>query len=692
MKSAAARSPSRRSSPPPPHRMSRRSPNFRRGRTPERRRRVDSQSSRMSPPRSRERREFRSSPRSQPPPEFAVPRRSRSPIRESKRRSFSPKRKSPKRERREPERERSARPAMSRKRSRSKSPPVVVGPPLHESTSRLGPYSGPSEGPPGRFPGPDTYTSPEPIIEIQHSGRSISGLSERFAEASRGSYEEEHPDRPVFRGPDRSTGELEKIPVDGHSDRPFFRGPDGAGFDINELKKITMSIKQTCSTNPTRVTRNIIRPEDVVLVRRIETSLDGEYTSSERSHHVSRDGYGHENRSPSPKSRRRLSPWEQDPMNLNHRRIKNEGKRPIFEREEIIQGNQRSKYDPGPSSHRLEEHQRIVAVISNPPHTQTSGGPRYESPGRHSSSHAPTTYYGGDREHRGSSRDYVRSRDYERSHGPGSGFEPRDKSRDDHFERREDLRHDLESRRRDEPRYISHGEGMRSYDKGRDYRESERGSDLRMRIHDKRSDRHEDHEMGRHHSMERHELERERDRDRERERERRPMMQPSPPGDRRRGPMEYRHMGDGDRKMRGDMHMGPGSHGPGGRRYEGSDRFHQEPEFGPRPDRFHGSKPWDMNPEYVPKGRAYFEHDNRDEMRMPTRGRGNMGMRGQFRGRGMMRGRIFRGVGQSRGYMGGRGTGRRGGYLPRYKRSSPHWEHDLFDNTSPSHGNNEFSK
>lgn len=205
-----------------------------------------------SPPRPRDhRREFRHSPR----------RRSRSPLqRESKMRSYSPgKRKvsPPKRERermrsreserermrsRESERERRLpRPDMppARKRTRSKSPePVPIGP---RDASRMGSYEMSPvrgyQGPPGPYPsaGPP---------DRDDSNRSIGTMSERFhASSTLGGFKKE-------------------------SENPVFRGPEGTGFDINELKKITVDVRRNIPVGVDTIERSILNPEDVVLVRR----------------------------------------------------------------------------------------------------------------------------------------------------------------------------------------------------------------------------------------------------------------------------------------------------------------------------------------------------------------------------------------------------------------------------------------
>jgi hypothetical protein len=209
---------------------------------------------------------------------------------------------------------------------------------------------------------------------------------------------------------------------------------------------------------------------------------------------------------------------------------------------------------------------------------------------------------------------------------------------------------------------------------------------LRMRINEKRTDRHDDRDSG--HSRVMEHLPEPMGRERERERSHRGIMQPSPPGsDRRRGPGEGFGRSIRDGKMRGDGGGGRVAHpeGPINRHGDAPDRFRQEPtEFSnQQSDRFH-YKSWDSNPEHVPKGRAYFEHDNRDDEFVRGRVRGMMGQRSAgMRGRSSMRGWPFRGGAPARIFM-GRSGGRRGGYPPRYatRPRSPHWEHDLFDNLS----------
>nr|CAD7195526.1 unnamed protein product [Timema douglasi] len=178
------------------------------------------------------------------PPDFPFPRRSRSPLQrapEGKVRAFSPPKRKlspPKRERpRSQERERTRAIMPSRKRSRTKSPPLApVGP------SREGPshYGGGPGGPGDLSPSPRYQI---PSVDVDHPRR-VGSMAERFRDSSSGSYEKDMGERPVFRG------------------------PEGSGFDINELKKISVDIRRNLPGSSVTVERNIINPEDVVLVRR----------------------------------------------------------------------------------------------------------------------------------------------------------------------------------------------------------------------------------------------------------------------------------------------------------------------------------------------------------------------------------------------------------------------------------------
>lgn len=345
-----------------------------------------------------------------------------------------------------------------------------------------------------------------------------------------------------------------------------------------------------------------------------------------------------------------------------------EGSRPIFARDEILQATRVNSGGP------IEEHRRVVAIMNEPAPAETQGSfrsvphsverdngdyprtgitgasSRFESPGRYSDAPPPRSrdgYYPPPSEREAPPRS---SRDYDRSHGPPpSSFEPRERSRDDRFERQsDDLRHELEMRRRDDNRYPS--QEPRRYDRNMEYRGGESGrspSDLRMRINEKRTDLHDERDSSHHRPME----------PRDRDRPPRGMMQPSPPGsERRRGPgEEFGHpMNDGRMHSSGNGRM---MHQGGGNRQGPPERFHHEP-----PEKFY--KTWNPNPEHVPKGRGYFEHDNRGDEFVRGRGRGGMMGRGNMmRGRGMMRGRPFRGAGPPRGFM-GRSGGRRG-YSPR---------------------------
>ena len=67
----------------------------------------------------------------------------------------------------------------------------------------------------------------------------------------------------IFRFHGSAPGTIKK-----DSDHPVFRGPEGTGFDINELKKITVDVRRNIPVNVDPIERTIINPEDVVLVRR----------------------------------------------------------------------------------------------------------------------------------------------------------------------------------------------------------------------------------------------------------------------------------------------------------------------------------------------------------------------------------------------------------------------------------------
>lgn len=57
----------------------------------------------------------------------------------------------------------------------------------------------------------------------------------------------------------------------GDERRPVYRGPDGAettSFNEHELKKITIGILRSIPSNESQINRQIVNPEDVVVVRR----------------------------------------------------------------------------------------------------------------------------------------------------------------------------------------------------------------------------------------------------------------------------------------------------------------------------------------------------------------------------------------------------------------------------------------
>lgn len=280
-----------------------------------------------------------------------------------------------------------------------------------------------------------------------------------------------------------------------------------------------------------------------------------------------------------------------------------------------------------------------------------------------------------------------RSRDYEQA-GPShahTGKSSQSRHKEGTSRHGEDLRYELEYRRRDDT----------SYERGnREFRGDSDGasSDLRIRINEKRttdsrgSHYHVDDEGGIHTKV----------------------------ASERGYSMEHHHMEGPHEPRRRGMERG-GGHRMGGGHSQHEDMEHEE--FQPRGG-FHNkastsSAPsWDGNPEYVPKGRAYYEHDNRDEewVRMgggPRGGRGAghyagaTGNRGRYfrggfvpRGRGRGRGRAFYMGAMNRGYARGGGggpvrrstahaSGMGGGNSSRGKPSSPSlWKHDMFENLS----------
>ncbi|KAG8227125.1 hypothetical protein J437_LFUL001669 [Ladona fulva] len=246
--------------------------------------------------------------------------------------------------------------------------------------------------------------------------------------------------------------------------------------------------------------------------------------------------------------------------------------------------------------------------------------------------------------------------------------------------RNEDLRYELENRRRDDA----------SYERGnQDFRgdSDEASSDLRMRINEKRTTEHPrmthypddvDEPVGVHSKSERRYAA-------------------------GHHPMEVMH----EPRRRG---MESSGHRSGAHLQHEID---EPEEYNPRSSIQTKSSSstvasWDGNPEYVPKGRAYYEHDNRDEwVRVSSSLRGARGyyVRGNSRGRYFRGGYVPRGRGRgrargrgqhmghiSRGYTrGGPGIRRQGTSAPavggshstRGKPSSPSlWKHDMFENLS----------
>ncbi|KAJ9595777.1 hypothetical protein L9F63_013021 [Diploptera punctata] len=585
------RSPRRRTTPPPPHNPHRMPGGFSmRRKSPDRKRRmgpprgidkfVPVPGRIGSPPRSREhRREFRNSPK-----------RHRSPLhREPKVHSFSPgKRKitSPKRELERVRLRDSDRGRMrSRELDRQHRPPRSDQPPPRKRT-RSKSVEGGDGIRMGSYPGPVQLSPPRMYQDIPAS----------YPEATPPApYPQAAPPGPDRDEPPRMTMSERFYALSGpqgfkkESDNPVFRGPEGSGFDINELKKITVDLRREVPAGMDSAERNIIKPEDVLL-RRPEVLLD---ILLREGQHL-RGLYDNE---ATPSGSCWQTSWANEINHYIHNTSKREGSRPIFDK--IMQ---EARMNTGP----VEEHRRVVAILDEAPPIEPQGSlrrvderdngdypratsSRFESPGRYS-----------DPRPRSRSRDGyypplsereplpLPSRGYERSHGPGPGFEPRESIREETFDRHSSApHHEVDLRRRDENRYPS--QESRRYD----YIPPESGrnqSDLRMRINEKRIDHRDDRD---HRMMEPQYP--------ERDWPHRGMMQPSPPGDHRRGPVEEfgrpveagRMYGSGEGRMM--HHSSDNRQGP-------PDRFHHEVPA----DRFH-HKSWNSNPEHVPKGRGYFQ-------------------------------------------------------------------------------------
>ncbi|XP_071451055.1 serine/arginine repetitive matrix protein 1-like isoform X2 [Hetaerina americana] len=491
---------------------------------------------------------------------------------------------------------------------------------------------------------------------------------------------------------------------DAGAGRPLYRGPDkteSARFNERKLKKIQVGIflkrpRDSPKVNEPHINRQIVKPEDITVVRR-----------------------------------------------------PGEGSRPIFAREELqvvvkpagdvddnyVERERRSRQDyhsGGEEHHRAVVRHRqaageqVVKLVCNDDPTMLAASSSHRSlqaQSHRSRSPRPSTSRAGDarlesispvpfpsverRERRGDSRpsyynmspspppriasSFVsgRSRDYEQA-GPSRPI-PSTSSQSHHKEGRrgDDLRIELEYRRRDDGTYKRGNQESRTDSDGQ-------SSDLRMRIKEKRTSNHR--ALSHYHVGEDV-----------------PIIH-SKVSSERAYAVSHR-LGDGPPEQR---HREPNEHGGGHHSvippeqemitedFQSRSSFHNKSSSSSIPS-------WDGNPEYVPKGRAYYEHDNRDEewLRLGRGGGPRVGRSGRFSGSiGRGRGRMFRrgynargrGRGRGRGFFAG-GTGPNQGYIrggrirravdtgapemggssnnSRGKATSPSlWKHDMFENLS----------
>ncbi|XP_075210465.1 uncharacterized protein LOC142317780 isoform X2 [Lycorma delicatula] len=368
-------------------------------------------------------------------------------------------------------------------------------------------------------------------------------------------------------------------------DRPIFRGPEGTvRFDPNVLKRISVEIVRRNLLPPETqvINRAIVNPEDITPVRRPEMSYGDQMN---QQHGRLRDPSQH-HPPPHPRSHqdnvRSPSPWWNHPSAMDDYNQRDSMGYPNRERASRIRS-------PGPSRE---------------PH----GFP-----------------YPSERERERSPYD---SRPHARD------LESREKRSERYHGRGEDLRHELDQRRRDEPpthyRPSEYRDSSGSYGRPR-----ENESDLRARISEKRSEPHYRHdERERERDKERHEIERERHRP-----HRSPPPRPTPaPRDRRRGSpeigpsrnierearereawdREQREREGPDRKRRGRSRERDDERRPGGgHRHSSVERF-------PDPERKEQSY---SKPDYEydrPNEKEFYE---RDEFSGSGRGRGSALMR-----------------------------------------------------------------
>ncbi|XP_046397870.1 uncharacterized protein LOC124164545 isoform X4 [Ischnura elegans] len=443
--------------------------------------------------------------------------------------------------------------------------------------------------------------------------------------------------------------------------RPVYRSPDkteSAGYSDRELKQFKVKIRQKPSVGESRINRQIVDPEDIVMVRRPGVSEVGD------SRPVYRGPEKTESGSYSDRELKQIKIGIHQKLSVDESRIN----RQIVNPEDIVVVRR-----PGDA--------RLESISPNP-------FPSVERQGRRDNARSYSNLSPSPPPRIASSYSGGRSRDYEQA--GTSRTLPSMSSQSRHKEGRhgEDLRYELEFRRRDESSYERGNRELRTDSDGA-------SSDLRLRINEKHTSEHRN--LSHYHRG-----------------EGTPIIHSKIVS--QRGYVEHQHA-EGHQEYRqrgferGDGHSAvvPSQHAMESEDYQSRSGFRNKSSSSSIPS-------WDGNPEYVPKGRAYYEHDNRDEewVRMgasggPRRSRGGrfaggIGGRGRaFRGGYHPRGR-GRGRGNPRGYFGGPGRPNRGyvrgggirravargaagmggsSSYSRGKATSPSlWKHDMFENLS----------
>ncbi|XP_046397868.1 uncharacterized protein LOC124164545 isoform X2 [Ischnura elegans] len=489
--------------------------------------------------------------------------------------------------------------------------------------------------------------------------------------------------------------------------RPVYRGPEkteSGSYSDRELKQIKIGIHQKLSVDESRINRQIVNPEDIVVVRRPDGSLAAIGVQDDMYKMVSiRNDSGEivEALCKLPTGKMDLKESLQN-ASLNGC----EGSRPIFEREELREADggdgkyaererSRQEYRLGGEDRQrvMERHlhpveERVVAIVDDDGPTTMAASSSHHAQSHRSRSLLPSSSRTGDARLESISPNPFPSverqgrRDNARSYSNLSPSPP--------------------------PRIASSYSGGRS----RDYEQAGTSrtlpsmssqsrhkegasSDLRLRINEKHTSEHRN--LSHYHRG-----------------EGTPIIHSKIVS--QRGYVEHQHA-EGHQEYRqrgferGDGHSAvvPSQHAMESEDYQSRSGFRNKSSSSSIPS-------WDGNPEYVPKGRAYYEHDNRDEewVRMgasggPRRSRGGrfaggIGGRGRaFRGGYHPRGR-GRGRGNPRGYFGGPGRPNRGyvrgggirravargaagmggsSSYSRGKATSPSlWKHDMFENLS----------